>query len=347
LWLDASASHTRPPAGVTADPAQYGLFGGRVGAEFGWGDLAVSGRYGQALAAGEGRWLQGDATVVTGTRLGPLGVRAVASAFGLRYLDPFSYDAGGLEVRPVVSYEVGPVVVAALPRISYGAWSTDIVEGDLRVLGGDLEARRSFGAVTGGVSAGAVQVDNGVTAGAFARAGGDVLVDRGRWSAALRVQAQRTPLETELGGSIQLTVSAAPGVDLNVYAGRRLRDPLFGTAGSLGLSFSAVVRAVRWSPPPLPAVAAIGERREAGRVVRFAIRAPEATAISVTGDFTGWEPVAMERRPDGWWLATRVLSPGVHHFGFLVDGEWAIPPEAPGVVEDGWGRRNASIVVEP
>lgn len=332
---------------MTADASQYGLFGGRLNAELGFGDLGVSGRYGQALTAGGGTWLQGDAAAATGARFGDLGVRAVISAFGLRYLDPFDYTASGVELRPTVAYAAGPFVLKATPRATIGAWSADAVSGDLRVLGGDVRAERSFGALTGGLSAGAIQVDNGVTTGAFVRGGGDLFLDRGPWNAAVRLQAQRTPLETELGGNVQVTWLAAPGVDLSVYAGRRLRDPLFGTPGSLGISFTATVRAVRVSAPPPPAVAAIGEPQDGGRVVRFAIRAPEAEAVSVSGDFTGWEPVRMERGPDGWWRASLVLTPGVHHFGFTVDGEWAIPPDAPGVVEDGWGRRNASIVVEP
>ncbi|MFW5951061.1 MAG: hypothetical protein ACOCVZ_02985 [Gemmatimonadota bacterium] len=54
----------------------------------------------------------------------------------------------------------------------------------------------------------------------------------------------------------------------------------------------------------------------------------------------------MERTRNGWtWRG--VLGHGLYHFGFLVDGQWALPPDAPGVVDDGWGRKNASLVVDP
>lgn len=223
---------------------------------------------------------------------------------------------------------------------------TDTLEGDLRVAGGTLEVQRWFGPFRTLVAAGVASVENGVMEGTVAELEGDLLIDRGDWNAGVIVQAQRNPIEGEVGGGVRVSLALTPGMQLHAYAGRRLRDALFGTAGSFGFSVSATVRAARWSPPGPPPVVAIGAPEEGGRVVRFAIRAPEAESVAVTGDFTGWEPVAMEQGQDGWWQASRVLQPGLHHFGFLVDDQWAIPPRAPGVVEDGWGRRNASIVVE-
>ena len=250
-----------------------------------------------------------------------------------------------------MSYPAGAFVLSATPRLALGGWSssdgTSSVEGNLRAAGGDLDLHRSFGATHVVASASALSVENGVTAGMFLRAGGYLVLERGRWSASAQLQVQRTPLETEVGGGVQAAVTVLPGVQIQGHAGRQVRDPVFGTAGSFGFSFSVTARAVSWSPPQPPPVVAVGEAEDGGRQVRFAIRAPEAETVALTGDFTGWDPVPMERSQDGWWRASRVLEPGVHHFGFLVDGEWVIPPEAPGVMEDGWGRRNASIVVEP
>jgi hypothetical protein len=252
-----------------------------------------------------------------------------------------------VEIRPSVSYPAGRIVVVAVPRLSVGRWSTSTREGDLRVTGGDLEIQRSFGALIAVLSAGASGVDNGVVAGTFARAGGDLILDRGPWTAAAHLEAQRTPLERELGGGVRVSWTPTPGLELLGYVGHRVRDPLFGTAGSLTASMTVSVRATRWSPRLPPPVARVGEAQDGGRRVSFAIRAPDADEVAVTGDFTDWEPVAMESGDDGWWRIIRVVAPGLHHFGFLVDGSWAIPEDAPGVVEDGWGRRNASIVVEP
>lgn len=347
LWVDASTSHAQPPAGVTADAAQYIMLGGRLATDFDWGSMTLSGRYGEAFQGSAGRWLQGEASASTGRRVGIAWIRASAAAFGLRYVDPFRYDASGLQLRPSVSLPAGSYVVSAVPELTFGSWSMERRGTKLRNLGGDIEVRRAFGAVGTLLSGGALWVENGVTAGTFARAAGGLIVDQGRWAAQLQLRVQRTPLESEVGGGLHLSLVVAPGVELHAHGGRTVRDPRYGTPGAVGLSVRATVRAVHWSPPPPPAVASLGERAEGGRVVRFAIRAPGAESVQLTGAFTGWEPVAMDPAPGGWWRASRVLVPGLYHFGFLVDGRWAIPDGAPGVVDDGWGRRNASIVVDP
>lgn len=347
MWLDASTSQARPPAGVTGDPSQYGLLGGRAAFDASWGSASVSGRYGAGLAGTADRWLQGEAALATGGRLGTLGLRAAVSGFALSYFDPFSYDASGVEIRPSASYPAGRFVLVVRPRASFGHWTTDAVEGDLSVLGTDVELQRSLGALTTTVSAGVASADNGVTRGTFSRGGADIAVDRGRWTAGASVEVQRSPLETEVGGGARASFDLSPATVLQAYVGKRLRDPLFGTQGSFSASLGASVRAFRWSPPQPPPIVAFGEAREGGRVVRFALRAAGAEAVALAGDFTGWEDVAMERGRDGWWQLSRVVPPGLHHFGFVVDGQWAIPQDAPGVVEDGWGRENASIVVEP
>ncbi|MDX1674956.1 MAG: glycogen-binding domain-containing protein, partial [Longimicrobiales bacterium] len=335
------------PAGVAADPAQYGLFGGRLTGDFAWGSTSLAGRYGASVAGTNGRWLQGDASVVTGGRIGALGVRAYVSGFGLTYLDPFDYDAGGVDIQPGIAAPAGPVVFSFSPRAAFGRWTSGTLAGDLRILGGTVEAHRTFGTVTAILSGRLLEVENGVAGGTFARGGGDLVLDRGRWTALAEVEVQRSPLETEVGGGVQLSLNAAPGFEVVGYVGRRVRDPLFGTSGTLTASVGVSFRALHVSPPNPPPVVAVGEKTDAGRVLEFAIRAPEADSVAVTGDFTGWDPVSMEESGGGWWRAELVVEPGLHHFGFLVDGTWAIPPDAPGVVEDGWGRRNASIVVEP
>ena len=332
---------------MTAEASQYGLLGGRLAGDFSWGGITVNGRYGGALAGTEGRWLQGDASVVAGRRVGGVGVRTRLSGFGLRYLDAATYDAGGVEVRSTVAVPVGRLVISGTPHLAFGRWSTETLEGDIQVLGGALQLSRSFGTLTAAVSGDISDVENGATAGIFTHAAAELVLDRSRWTAGARVESQRSPEETGIGGGVYGSWTVHPALQILTYAGRRLRDPIFGTPGSLTVSVMASVRAVRWTPPAPPPVVEIGDVADGGRTVRFAIRAPGADEVALAGDFTGWEPVPMEPRDGGWWQVARVLEPGLHHFGFLVDGSWAIPEDAPGVVEDGWGRRNASIVVEP
>jgi hypothetical protein len=347
LWLDGATSHAQPPAGVAGDATLYGLVGARLDATVDWGGATLQGRMGNALTGSEGRWLQGYAGVTTGRVIGRSAIRVAGSAFGLRYLDPFEYRAGGVDLRPSLALPAGGFVLALQPRLTTGSWSADSLDGPLRVTGGDLELRRSVGAVTVGVSATGLDVDNGTMEGTVWGGGGDLSLDLGRWTVTGRVSARRTPLEDELGGGVSVQAFVAPGIEFRAEAARSLRDPLLGTPGSVVFSAGLSLRPFQWwLAPTAPPVAAIGERREGGREVRFALRAPGAEEVALVGDFNGWEPRPMHLE-DGRWRLTCILGPGLHHFGFMVDGDWALPPDAPGVVDDGWGRRNASIVVEP
>jgi 1,4-alpha-glucan branching enzyme len=67
--------------------------------------------------------------------------------------------------------------------------------------------------------------------------------------------------------------------------------------------------------------------------------------VQVLGDFTVWEPVSMQAR-GGLWTVDLDVPAGTHHFGFLVDGAWYLPDDAPDAVPDEWGRRSATMVVE-
>jgi hypothetical protein len=46
------------------------------------------------------------------------------------------------------------------------------------------------------------------------------------------------------------------------------------------------------------------------------------------------------------WRVRLNIPPGTHHFGFLADGIWYLPEDAPDTVPDEWGRRNATLVIE-
>ncbi len=61
----------------------------------------------------------------------------------------------------------------------------------------------------------------------------------------------------------------------------------------------------------------------------FAIRAPEAISVQLVGDFTHWQekPISLKKDAVGIWRTTVPLAPGMHHYRFLVDGEWRDDPE--------------------
>jgi hypothetical protein len=86
--------------------------------------------------------------------------------------------------------------------------------------------------------------------------------------------------------------------------------------------------------------------------VLFEVYLPHAQDIQVLGDFTNWEdsPVMMLRGPipdDGWWRATRKLSPGTYSFSYLVDGRnWMPDYAAAGVRRNASGRWTSVLQVE-
>lgn len=80
--------------------------------------------------------------------------------------------------------------------------------------------------------------------------------------------------------------------------------------------------------------------------VRFRVHQPAAASVSVAGDFNGWSHTAhpMTRAGD-YWTATIRLPPGEYLFTYVVDGTQFITPNGAEVVPDGFGGRNARIVV--
>ena len=61
----------------------------------------------------------------------------------------------------------------------------------------------------------------------------------------------------------------------------------------------------------------------------FAFSAPDALSVQLVGDFTHWreKPISLQKEADGVWRAAVELDPGMHHYRFLVDGQWRDDPE--------------------
>jgi len=86
----------------------------------------------------------------------------------------------------------------------------------------------------------------------------------------------------------------------------------------------------------------------AARAVKFLIVAPQATTVSLVGDFNGWDAAATPmstRGPDGLWTVFIPLQPGYHTYSFVVDGHFVTDPAAPIAPDDGFGHRNSVVFV--
>lgn len=63
---------------------------------------------------------------------------------------------------------------------------------------------------------------------------------------------------------------------------------------------------------------------EAGRTLL--LRAPAATLVEITGDFTDWEPMVLEPGRQGGWVLPFPLPPGTYRFAVRIDGgDWRVP----------------------
>ena len=75
----------------------------------------------------------------------------------------------------------------------------------------------------------------------------------------------------------------------------------------------------------------------------FAFTERSAMSVQLVGDFTHWQksPIGMQKDDRGVWRTTVELEPGVHHYRFLVDGQWRDDPECSVRVPNPYGGQNA------
>ena len=75
----------------------------------------------------------------------------------------------------------------------------------------------------------------------------------------------------------------------------------------------------------------------------FSIKAPGAMSVMLAGDFTNWQqkPVPLQRQSGEVWKATVELTPGTHHYRFIVDGQWRDDPDCTIRVANPFGTQNA------
>lgn len=101
-------------------------------------------------------------------------------------------------------------------------------------------------------------------------------------------------------------------------------------------------------PQPTASVQSGAPAADGGVYVQFLYVAPEAETVAVAGDFNEWSDQGFHLEDpdgDGIWTGEAPLSPGLHKYMFVVDGEWVTDPQADRYVDDGFGNRNALIEV--
>lgn len=85
------------------------------------------------------------------------------------------------------------------------------------------------------------------------------------------------------------------------------------------------------------------------RMIVFSLEVPEASDVSIVGDFNDWDaeatPLSRTSALDEWAAAVP-LVPGRYQYTFIVDGEqWVADPGAPRALQSDFGRPSSVITV--
>ncbi len=357
LSVEVGGSSVSPPVGVEGEDARFfvaGLRGLRVNS-LGSGVMG-SFLVGRSLRDGAGGdFLSGTVEGHLLKGLAPGWTAGVeVEGFGFRVADPFPYRSLGLEGGPILRFSTRNLS-ASLKGIAGGGWSetellrtgrepAEIVKDELWRYGGVGEVLAGGKGILAGVAVGLHESSGGT----YRSAGFRLLAERGGAAIELRVDAWDSPSGNETTGGLAFILPLR-GWDLRGFLGRTEPDPLTLTEPGGGAGGILVGRRLMGSdplPPPKPPLHRIVDKAAEGAVVEIRVQPPEGTReMAVMGDFTFWEPVAMTRDGTRWTVQLQVPT-GTHHFGFLADGDWYLPEDAPDTVPDDWGRKNATIVIE-
>jgi len=363
LSVEVGGSRVAPPPGVDGDAAGFlvaGLHGSRytAGSSGGYASLL----FGHALDASTGGdFVSGEVGGAAWRQLGggwSTGLEGRAFGFGVR--DPFGYAAGAVEASAVLRYRRGALsarlagsggvgrsrvtISTLVQRMRRQALVVQVLDDDLWRWGGTAEVLARRGPVAAGVAGGAHRSAGGT----YRSAGLRLVAGAAHGALEARLDAWRTPGGSRTTGGIAFYIPWG-GWSARGVVGRPEPDPLLLAEPGRGAGGVLLGRRIVGSGPTEASPSTLYQVRDDspdGARVRIRVTAPRgATRVQVLGDFTLWEPVDMEARGDRWTVEMDVPF-GTHHFGFLVDGAWYLPDDAPDAVPDEWGRRSATMVVE-
>jgi hypothetical protein len=163
-----------------------------------------------------------------------------------------------------------------------------------------------------------------------------------------RFSTSHQPNET--WGHVQSVVSLAPDIALIAAAGIHPSSVAYGVtrARFVNLGFRVAPSALLHPPLPAgvrPAAAAFEVGAADGNRRTLRIRVPNARTVELSGDFTGWKPVALTRTGSDRWEATLPMTAGMHRLAIRVNGEaWAPPPGVAAVPDEFQGTVGVIVV---
>lgn len=332
------AAETYVTLGLQVDrwtPSGMGIFAGVFG---GMAAGAIGGDWGSFVLGGE--------AVTPASK--PVQLSLSASLYGFTVGRPHAYDALTVVARPEVRIPMGPLAVVLYGEGGKGSSTVElrrldevrVFTQDLWHYGGGPELQLRLGRTLTTASYGVLETE----AGTYRKGKLEISAGTSFSLITATLSVWDTPLGRETTGIISVTVPlGGPNWFARLAGGRTDPDPLVRSqpGGQGGLVIGR--RLVRFGPGgPTPVVAL--RPTSGGAAARFRLEDKAARRVEILGDFSDWEPQAMVQ-DGGAWVLEIPLTAGTYHFGFLVDGEWFVPEDAPGRVSDDWGQMNATIVV--
>lgn len=145
-----------------------------------------------------------------------------------------------------------------------------------------------------------------------------------------RMLTAREP--NEMWGQIQSTYALASDIALIASGGVHPSSAAYGVARARFMQLGVRIAPSALLKPRMPTgvrpSAVAFEVTDADRGQRtLRIRVPSARSVELSGDFTGWKPVALHRGDDDRWEVTLPIAPGMHRVAIRVDGDaWTPPP---------------------
>ena len=118
---------------------------------------------------------------------------------------------------------------------------------------------------------------------------------------------------------------------------------------NLGFSINSLLIGMLFLGAMLPACLTVPKVSEPEDVSVSFVFIGHHDSVCLSGDFNGWssESHCLQRKGDEWSIQL-VLPPGSYRYGFLIDKrDWVCDPEALIQEEDGFGRKNSVLLIDP
>lgn len=154
-----------------------------------------------------------------------------------------------------------------------------------------------------------------------------------------------TPSVAIVAGAGRYPVDLTQGFPGGAYGSVGLRMAArLGESGS-GRTAAAPSEPVTEPDPPDAAVGRLQLASIGGNRRLLYVRVPAAATVEVAGDFNGWLPLQLTRRPDGWWSLELELESGAYETGLRVDGGAWIAPPGLTPIRDEFGGEGGILIV--